>query len=307
MLKSLHIENYRLFKQLDIPKLGRVNLITGKNNVGKTALLEAIRIYVSSGESSVINNIIYNRGDWGNRSIVEDYKSLFYKEGNHHAEMKINDLEFILHDNHLLLYQSGEKRNVIRLGESNYKIPRDHAIVVNTKIDQNINHLWEEITLTFKEEIVINILKIIEPKLMQVAVDMSGDGTRVRLKHARNSISIKNLGDGIRRLLTIAIGLVSAENSYLLIDEFDIGLHYSVQEELWDAIFKLSKELNVQVFVTSHNKDCVEAFTHTILKYNDEDSQYFRLQRKRNSELIESVKYTTRNLEVALMSDIETR
>lgn len=67
MLESLYIENYRLFKKLDIPKLGRVNLIPGRNNVGKTALLEALRIWASEGERSVINNIIWQRGDWGHR------------------------------------------------------------------------------------------------------------------------------------------------------------------------------------------------------------------------------------------------
>ncbi|GAB4499252.1 MAG: hypothetical protein OHK0019_36030 [Saprospiraceae bacterium] len=45
MLDHIHIENFRLFKNLDIPKVGRVNLITGKNNSGKTTLLEALRIH----------------------------------------------------------------------------------------------------------------------------------------------------------------------------------------------------------------------------------------------------------------------
>ena len=45
MIPSFEIKNFRLFKHLKIEKLGRVNLITGKNNVGKTALLEALHIY----------------------------------------------------------------------------------------------------------------------------------------------------------------------------------------------------------------------------------------------------------------------
>lgn len=42
MLTSLAIRNFRCFEQLDIPRLARVNLIGGKNNIGKTALLEAV-------------------------------------------------------------------------------------------------------------------------------------------------------------------------------------------------------------------------------------------------------------------------
>lgn len=37
-VESLEIEGYRTFEKLTIPKLSRVNLITGKNNVGKTSL-----------------------------------------------------------------------------------------------------------------------------------------------------------------------------------------------------------------------------------------------------------------------------
>ncbi len=38
MLNHLHIQNYRLFRDLHIDKLGQVNLIAGKNNTGKPHL-----------------------------------------------------------------------------------------------------------------------------------------------------------------------------------------------------------------------------------------------------------------------------
>ena len=42
MYKSFNIKNFRCFNDLEFKPLERVNLIAGKNNVGKTALLEAI-------------------------------------------------------------------------------------------------------------------------------------------------------------------------------------------------------------------------------------------------------------------------
>ena len=45
MYISFSISNYRGFRSLTLEPLGHVNLITGKNNVGKTALLEAIWLH----------------------------------------------------------------------------------------------------------------------------------------------------------------------------------------------------------------------------------------------------------------------
>lgn len=53
-LDSLRIQNFRTFKDLTIDRLGRVNLIVGKNNVGKTSLLEALWVWARRGRFSVI-------------------------------------------------------------------------------------------------------------------------------------------------------------------------------------------------------------------------------------------------------------
>jgi hypothetical protein len=44
MLKSLRVQNFRCFKEVDLPDLRRINVIVGKNATGKTALLEAVRL-----------------------------------------------------------------------------------------------------------------------------------------------------------------------------------------------------------------------------------------------------------------------
>ena len=49
ILDTLGIDNFRLFQHLRIPQLSRFNLIVGKNNVGKTTLLEALWLYARRG------------------------------------------------------------------------------------------------------------------------------------------------------------------------------------------------------------------------------------------------------------------
>lgn len=47
MLNTLSIKNFRGFRDLTVEPLDRVNLIAGKNNVGKTALLEALYLLLA--------------------------------------------------------------------------------------------------------------------------------------------------------------------------------------------------------------------------------------------------------------------
>ena len=46
-----------------IERLGQVNLIVGKNNVGKTCLLEALRLYDARGAARVIESILVDRNE----------------------------------------------------------------------------------------------------------------------------------------------------------------------------------------------------------------------------------------------------
>ena len=63
MLPSFEVENFRTFSHLQIPHLGGVNLIVGRNNVGKTMLLEAVRLYASGGNPAAILDLLYDRDE----------------------------------------------------------------------------------------------------------------------------------------------------------------------------------------------------------------------------------------------------
>ncbi len=51
LIKTLEIHGYRALNDLRIDGCGRVNVVTGKNNSGKSSLLEAIRILVTPSHS----------------------------------------------------------------------------------------------------------------------------------------------------------------------------------------------------------------------------------------------------------------
>ena len=64
MFESFYVNNFRLFKHLELPELGRINLIAGKNSSGKSALLEAIRLYASNADPGVFADLIFSRKEY---------------------------------------------------------------------------------------------------------------------------------------------------------------------------------------------------------------------------------------------------
>lgn len=64
MFESFYVNNFRLFKNLEFSKLGRINLIAGKNSSGKSALLEAIRLYASNADPGVFADLIFSRKEY---------------------------------------------------------------------------------------------------------------------------------------------------------------------------------------------------------------------------------------------------
>ena len=62
-LDSLRIRGFRAFDDLRLPRLGRVNLFVGKNNVGKSSILEALWLYASQGAPSTIWEILEARDE----------------------------------------------------------------------------------------------------------------------------------------------------------------------------------------------------------------------------------------------------
>ena len=62
-LPSLVIKNFRGIDELTIPRLGRVTLLTGKNGVGKTTVLDAVRVWADRGVNGVFDAVLRERGD----------------------------------------------------------------------------------------------------------------------------------------------------------------------------------------------------------------------------------------------------
>ncbi len=68
MLPDFSVSNFRCFRELTVDRLSRVNLIVGKNNVGKTALLESLFLYGTGGKGATVQFLLAWRDDFGSKS-----------------------------------------------------------------------------------------------------------------------------------------------------------------------------------------------------------------------------------------------
>lgn len=84
-LPSLSIKGFRGIDELTLPRLGRVTLLTGKNSVGKTTVLEAVHAFSARGRFRVLHELLTDRqevstgtDEAGDSFTEDDLSALFY-------------------------------------------------------------------------------------------------------------------------------------------------------------------------------------------------------------------------------------
>lgn len=371
-IKTLTVERFRAIKHLKIEGLGRVNLITGRNNTGKSSLLEALQILASNGSLSVMRSILsYREEDLGetdepSRLIDADgvflFSSLF--NGFPQFSSKLNSIvitssgslqpmQIVMKADWLSeeraadgtrklvpkqedLFGEGETIPVISIeAEGKHRIfSLDYIRRINYRIrpirrDDNdepslpcvyvspyggedtskLGILWDKIALSSSETDVVTALKIIDPRISAVSM-IGGEGPRrqriaiVRADNLPRPVPLRSFGDGVNRLFGIVLSLVNAKGGLLLIDEIENGIHHSVQIDVWRAIFKLARRLDIQVFATSHSWDSITAFQKASAE-TPEEGALVRLSRK-DEEIVATV-FSKDELAIVTRERIEVR
>jgi ABC-type branched-subunit amino acid transport system ATPase component len=169
--------------------------------------------------------------------------------------------------------------------------------------------LWDSLALTEAEEDTISCLRYVVPTLDRVALAASTLGgarpVLARLRDSHSPVPLSSFGGGAVRVFEMAASLAKAQNGFLLIDEFENGLHYSIQPKLWEFLFRSARRLNVQVFATTHSSDTISAFFAAAESVPDVDGVLTTLYEK-NGE-IHAARLDERDLGVALRANMEVR
>ncbi len=353
MIKSLDIQGYRCFERLEVPDLARVNLFVGRNNAGKTALLDAVDLLVCRGDSWALWRAPLRRGEVVFRQPAQDGGS------GHDAGLNLTVIAagrprpFVgplrvegrtddavwscalapreLDPSRALVFDLDRKGgpNFYAQGDHLYtQVPvgfdptsmhgRDNPVegpvrplrFLGTVYDLGamLAEGWADVALTDGEEQLIQALRVIEPNVERIAYLPAegigrGHGFFVKLRGVRDRVPMGSLGDGVRRLLALTLCLVQSRGGYLLVDEIDTGLHYSVMPALWRIVLETARRLDVQVFATTHSRDCLEGIAALSPDELKDDLAVYRLERGNPK----AVRYAGAEMAIAAEASIEVR
>ena len=339
-IDSLHVENFRCFKNIFIPRIGRINLITGKNNVGKTTFLETIWLLSEGGHNSVAFSIAEKRGEikyiGKNIDYVNSFKLFFNSTYANLSESKFTIYSKLMevygtisnegrvsfgYDHFLSSSNSGEWEWHLGFRPDIYSLRNDPRFRVKNFFvfasgltDEEIKYHWGKIEYTDAEDEVTKCLNILMGNnddiqrvgLRSVPVSSNPLQPYVRIHGNPEPTPLSHFGAGMSHLFNIAITLVNSSDGILIIDEIENGLHYSVLPDVWELIFETAKRLNVQVFATTHSKECIEAFQKVAAQDDDPESGMLIRLANRDGDIV-ATNFDEEELEVMVRRGLEVR
>jgi hypothetical protein len=362
MLPSFEIQQFRTFAHLRIERLGRVNLIVGRNNAGKTMLLEALHLYAAGGDPLAIRNLLIGRDEVtsppeGTEEAWLRVESLFHRGAGPPRkkwDIQLGPVEeagerlrlFIQHPGVPLSEEDVRAlppslRSAVPTGGSSAEAPylvvlhprRFGQVLLSSLAStrserwpssgwqpylfpcvvvpaggvpgRDLARWWDGITLSTAERQVVEGLNLMTPveqvNLVEHPLRRGERVVMVRLRGEEFPVPLRSLGDGLARIFEIALALQWAhkrpsasrgngwlgeptspppDNSFLLVDEAENGIHYTVLPDLWQFLFRMAEQHNVQVFATTHSWDCIKGFQIAADREPDVSCMLIRLERR---------------------------
>lgn len=292
-INSIYINNFKLFQDFEVKNLKRVNLIGGKNNVGKTSFLEAIFLNLSAVDFNIlllsIQNIIQRRNNFiefdmlyqgENKLIIKSEKReliLTYKEDNAGTILTLSidkkEEKIFLED----LLTRKVSLNKLRQSKINYIISGyvDTSLLVD---------FYASLVNEGKDELLNDYLKLFDENIISIIQITQGNPVfKVKMKNMQKPIMLSSLGEGVNRFVSIICAIWASKDGYLFIDEIENGIHYTNYAKLWKIIFDVSKEANCQLFISTHSKECIEAFNNA---NNKDEGIYLEIYKNKKEKIV---------------------
>lgn len=344
MIDSIIINNFRGIHRSKIDGLKQVNLFFGKNNCGKSSLLEAL--FLSCGQSNPLLPASINAMRTYTRLSETDISFFFYQmdaasqiqiatsgnlerhliitsfqetapveEGSTSTEMPKHyglRMKYSNRDGEYsseVMYDFGKSNQIeqkVRVDER--YIEQVKCVYLSPRYDSNASvEGLQNIILNKDEEFLAEALRILEPEAKNpVFMD------RVMYVDAGlpQRIPINLMGDGIRKIVSFLTSIYACRGGVVLIDELSNGFHYSVMKDMWKIVIWAAVKNDVQIFATTHDEDSIKGFHQAAVELEkevgNEVATGFKLQRIADDEL-KSYRFSIDQLGYAIEQETEIR
>lgn len=130
---------------------------------------------------------------------------------------------------------------------------------------------------------VIDLLRQMDGNISDIEILLSPDSVSSRfniyIQHEKlGLVPVSTFGDGVRRLLHIALKLASVKGGILLIDELESAIHTEALQTSFLWLVKWCKAMNVQLFATTHSLEAVDYLLE--VTEGESDLAFYRLEPK---------------------------
>jgi len=355
---DLSVHGFRAFGDFCVSGFRAVNLFVGRNNVGKTSLLEAIWC-LSGPQNSMLPlkinlmrglNTYEQRGEdvWGwvfhehrvgepivlegtlacptGRRRTASYRlqaePLVQAAPPSDAPESIGDGVSSTagqpsRDSLIVTYSLvGEQSHTAKAhvtpdaieGTGGEEKPTFDAVLMtplHRNVQDDVGRL-SRIEEVRKKELLLNLLRHVEPRLRDISIGTVGGRPIPRADIGIGRlIPLVLVGQGVYRLFQFAAAVIANAAGIVLIDEAENGLHYESLQDVWKGLRTLANESDVQLFVTTHSRECVQAAYEAFRHDNAEDLAVYRLERVESA--VRAVPFTPDAMEEAFASGLEVR
>ena len=141
--------------------------------------------------------------------------------------------------------------------------------------DDLIVSLFDKIKEQRKREQLNKLLNEFDKNILEF--DIINNKPRVFLENREQFQDVSELGHGLKRYIAIISSILINKDGILFLDEIENGIHYSHLDKLWEIILTISKQQNVQVFATTHSKECIESYARVAKRLEDEEITFIEL------------------------------
>jgi AAA15 family ATPase/GTPase len=180
----------------------------------------------------------------------------------------------------------------------------------DTPLEEESRNLYERFKTKREKQILIDVLKVVNPKIVNIEFRERFDGLNsfflISFDDEEDFVKLNNLGDGFKRIFYIILKTISLQGKRILIDEIEIGIHHSKLKDFWINIIKVCKELDVQLFATTHSDECIEDYVEASKEINEQNIRLIRLQENKDKS-IKAICYPYNEFEDVAVSKTENR